>query len=155
MKIRKLVAAAITLLAMLPVRGAAAVLPLVVTTQSNLGFGQIVATPTPGTVIVSPSGGRTPTGGVVLGNGFGVSAASFAVTGDANAVYSITLPSDCTLSAGGSSDDRHRLHQQSRRLGQFETSGTETVTVGATLHVGSGQASAAYSGTYAITLAYN
>jgi hypothetical protein len=33
--------------------------------------------------------------------------------------------------------------------------GTQTVTLGATLHVGPGQAAAAYSGTYPVTLAYN
>lgn len=151
----RLVAAATTLLAMLPMCAAAAVLPLDVTPQAHLGFGQIVATTTSGTVTVTPSGQRRRDGGVVLGNGFGVSAAAFVVTGDALAVYSITLPDDCTLSAGGSSMIADGFTSDPDELGNLGPSGTQTVTIGATLHVGSGQASAAYSGTYAVTLAYN
>jgi hypothetical protein len=156
MRIRKspLAAAAIIVLAMLPTRGAA-VTAIDVTTQSNLGFGQIVATTTSGTVTVSPAGSRTRSGGVVLGNGSGVSAASFAVTGEHNAGYSITLPSVCTLSAGGSSMTADTFTSSPSGSGNLGPSGAQSVTLGATLHVGSGQAAAAYSGTYPVTLAYN
>ncbi len=150
----RLAAAAMILLAMLPTRGAA-VIAIDVTTQSNLGFGQIVATTTSGAVTVSPAGGRTRSGGVVLGNGFGVSAASFAVTGEPNTGYSITLPSPCTLSGGGSSMTADGFTSSPSGAGNLGPSGTQSVSMGATLHVGSGQAAAAYAGTYAVTLAYN
>jgi len=157
MRIRsfRFVAAAIQLFAMFFPTLAEAVIALDVTAQSNLVFGQVVATSTSGTVTVSPTGGRTQSGGAVLANGFGVSAASFAVTGEPNTSYSITLPSSCTLSGGGGSLTVDGFTSSPNGTGMLGPGGTQSVTLGATLHVGSGQRSAAYSGTYAITLAYN
>jgi hypothetical protein len=150
----RLAAPAMILLAMLPTRGAA-VIAIDVTTQSNLGFGQIVATTTSGTVTVSPASSRTRSGGVVLGNALGVSAASFAVSGEPNTGYSITLPSLCTLSASGSSMTADAFTSSPGGSGNLGPSGSQSVTLGATLHVSSGQAAAAYSGTYSVTVAYN
>ena len=154
LKMFQLAAAAMILLAMLPTRGGA-VIAIAATAQSNLGFGQIVATTTSGTVTVSPSNGRTRTGGVVLGNALGVAAASFAVTGEPNTGYSITLPNQSTLSAGASSMTADAFTSSPSGASNLGPSGSQSVTLGATLHVSAGQASAAYSGTYPVTMAYN
>jgi hypothetical protein len=154
LKMFQLAAAAMILVAILPTRGDA-VIAIAVTTQANLGFGQIVATTTSGTVTVSPAGSRTRSGGVVLGNALGVGAASFAVTGEPNTGYSITLPSLCTLSAGASSMTADAFTSSPSGSSNLGPSGSMSVTLGATLHVSSGQAAAAYSGTYPITVAYN
>jgi hypothetical protein len=149
------VAVAMAVLSLLPARETAAA-PLAATNQSDLGFGQIVATATPGTVTVSPSGGRTASGGVVLGNGFGVGAATFAVSGDPDTSFSITQSGPCTLSASDSSMTADlSVSSLPSGAGVLGPNGTLTVTVGATLSVGARQAAGAYSGTYHFTLAYN
>lgn len=145
---------AVVLLAVATV-GRAADLPLAVTTQSELGFGQMVATANAGTVTVSPAGSRTRAGGTFLGNGFGVSAGSFALTGDPNASYSITLPADCTLSGSGGDLTVDLFVTQPSDAGTLGPSGSQVMTLGATLHVAAAQASGTYSGSYAVTLAYN
>jgi hypothetical protein len=156
MRISRLLGAATTLLAMFSTRGAGALLPLVVLNLSNLGFVQVLATTTSGTVTLSPSGGRTRSGGAFLGNGLGVSAAAFTIIDAPFASYSITLPSSCTLAAGGSSMTANGSTSSPSGTGNLGLLGTQTVTLGATLHVGPGQAAAAaYSGTYSVTLAYN
>lgn len=136
-------------------RGRAADLPLAVTTQSQLGFGQMVATASPGTVTVSPAGGRTRAGGTFLGNAFGVGAGSFALTGNPNASYSITLPADCTLSGSAGDLAVDLFATNPSDAGTLGPTGSQVMTLGATLHVGAAQASGTYSGTYAVTLAYN
>ncbi|HXO20042.1 MAG TPA: DUF4402 domain-containing protein [Thermoanaerobaculia bacterium] len=153
---RQLLAAAMALGAILLTRRAAAVIAIDLTTNSNLGFGQIVATATAGTVTVSPLGGRTASGGVLLGNGFGASVASFAVSGQPNAGYSVTLPSSCVLSGGGSSMTADTfLSNPASAQNLVGPAGTASFTLGATLHVGGGQRSASYSGTYAVNVAYD
>jgi hypothetical protein len=149
-----LAALAVSALAMLPT-GGMAMAALDATTQSHLGFGQLIATPAPGAVTVSPAGARTPSGGVVLGNGFGVSAAAFAVTGDPNLAFSITLPSSATLDGAGSSLTADSFTSTPSGAGNLGPSGAQSVTVGATLHVGSSQSATSYSGSFAVTFAYN
>jgi hypothetical protein len=149
-----LAAVAVAALAILPTRGAA-MAALDATTQSHLGFGQLIATQSPGAVTVSPSGARSPSGGVVLGNSFGVSGASFTVTGDPNLAFSITLPSSSTLDGGSGSMTADGFTSTPSGAGNLGPSGLQSVTVGATLHVGSGQSATSYSGSFAVTFAYN
>jgi hypothetical protein len=147
--------AAAAFLAILLAREAAAVIGILLTANSALGFGQIVATTAPGTVTVTPAGLRSASGGVLLGSGFGVSPAAFTATGQPNASYSVTLPIAATLSGGGSSMTVDTFTSSLGGLGTLGGSGTQTVSVGATLHVGAGQRPAAYAGTYDVTVAYN
>jgi Domain of unknown function (DUF4402) len=149
------VATTIVLLAMGPPRAAVAVIALEVTTQSTLSFGQFMTTTTSGTVTVSPSGSRTRSGGVALGNDFGVAAASFLITGEPNTAYSISLPSSCTLSADGKSLTADDFTSSPSGMGILGPGGTQSVTLGATLHVGIRQSAAAYSGSYAVTFSYD
>jgi len=156
LRARRLIAAATALVAMLLAHRAAAVVAIDLTANADLGFGQIVATTAAGTVTVPPQGGRTSSGGVVLGNGFAASAAAFTVHGQPNAAYSITLPSSCVLSGGGSSMTADGfLSNPPSGQNLVGPAGTASFTAGATLHVGAGQRSAAYSGTYAITVSYD
>ena len=153
---RPLMAAATALVAILLARRAAAVIAIDVTANADLGFGQIVATTTAGTVTVPPQGGRTSSGGVVLGNGFAASAAAFTVHGQPNAAYSITLPSSCVLSGGGSSMTADSfLDSHHNGMTVVGPTGMASFTAGATLHVAARQPSAAYSGTYSVTVSYN
>jgi len=153
---RPFVAAAAALVAILLARPAGAVIAIDLAANADLGFGQIVATTTAGTVTVLPQGGRTSSGGVVLGNGFAASAAAFSVHGQPNAAYSITLPSSCVLSGGGSSMTADSfVSNPPGGQNLVGAAGTASFTAGATLHVSANQRSAAYSGTYAITVSYD
>ncbi len=81
-------------------------------------------------------------------------AASFNVTGDGNANYSITLPSSTTLSSGG---DTMTVDTFNHDAGATPTlaGGADTFNVGATLNVGATQAVGTYSGTFDVTVNYN
>lgn len=133
----------------------AAPVGIFLSTNSELSFGQIVATPSPGAVTVTPGGSRSSSGGVVLGSSAGFSPASFTVSGDANANYVITLPVSTTFSAGGSSMTVDTFTSSPSGSGILGAGGTQILSVGATLHVGATQHSASYSGSYAVTVAYN
>jgi hypothetical protein len=128
---------------------------LAVSGQSDLGFGQLVASASSGTVTVAWSGGRTSAGGSVLGSGMAVSAASFRVTGEPNTDYSITLPTACTLTRAGSSMTVDGFTSSPGGSGNLGPLGAQTVLLGATLHLSSSQPAGAYSGSYAVTVAYN
>jgi hypothetical protein len=128
---------------------------ILLTADASLSFGQIVATTSPGAVTVTPAGLRSSSGGVTLGNGRGFSPASFTVAGDANAGYGVTLPSTATLSGGGSTMTVDTFASTPSSAGNLGAGGTQTLSVGATLHVGAVQLPASYSGTYAVTVAYN
>jgi hypothetical protein len=134
---------------------AAALVSISLTAGSGLGFGQIVATAGSGTVTVTPLGGRSASGGVALGNGVGVSPASFAVTGEPNTSYSITLPSSVTLSAGANSMTADHFTSDPDGSGNLGPAGAQTIAVGAELHIGASQPAASYTGSYAVSVAYN
>lgn len=139
----------------LHVRADAAVVGIGLTANSQLGFGQAVASVTPGTVTVSPAGARTTSGGVILGNASGVGAGSFTVTGELNASYSITLPSSCALAGGGRSMTVDGFTSSPSGSGNLGPGGTQVITLGAILHVGAPQPAASYSGTCFVTVAYD
>jgi len=154
--IRSVAAATLACLAIfLPPCEADPVVKIDLITNANLGFGQLVATTTSGTVTVSPSGGRSTSGGVVLGSSAGVSAAAFTVTGHPLLAYSITLPSSCSLSGGGSSMNVDTFTTNPSQSGVLGSDGTQAMTLGAKLHVAAMQPKAVYSGTYTVVVNYN
>jgi hypothetical protein len=150
-----LAASATALLAILDATAAPALKGIVLSANSELSFGQIISTASPGAVTVTPGGARTSSGGVVLGSSAGFSPASFTVSGDANANYVVTLPASTTFSADGSSMTVDTFTSSPSGSGILGAGGTQTLSVGATPHVGATQHSAAYSGSYSVTVAYN
>ena len=110
-----------------------------------------------GTVVLTPAGVRSSTGGILLGSLLPTSAASFTATGALNAIYSIALPASATLT---SSNGKATLTVtpfacSAGPLGQLNATGTQQLSVGGTLLVPAAQASGDYSGTFALTVAYN
>jgi hypothetical protein len=134
---------------------AAATLSIALTTNAGLKFGQIVATTSPGTVTVTPAGLRSASGGVALGNSFGVASASFTVMGDPNASYGITLPGAVSLSGGTGSMMVDTFTSSPNGSGTLGAGGTQILSVGATLHVGAGQHSTSYSGLCDVSVDYD
>lgn len=134
---------------------AASTVNIVLTTNSGLKFGRIVATNSSGTVTLTPAGFRSASGGVVLGSGFGATPATFTVTGDPNTAYGITLPGAISLTGGGGSMMVDTFTSSPSGSGNLGTGGTQVLSVGATLHVGVAQRSTAYSGTCDVSVAYD
>ncbi|CAM3341386.1 DUF4402 domain-containing protein [Halomonas lysinitropha] len=123
----------------------------------GLSFGSFVAG-SGGSVAVSPSGLRSAGGDVLLlrsGEGF---AAEFTVTGDTQATYTIQLPGDdfVTLTGPGSGMVINAFTSApSGAGGQLSAGGTQTLTVGGALNVGSAQTPGVYAGTFSVILNYN
>jgi uncharacterized protein DUF4402 len=122
---------------------------------ADLGFGTAFIGSSLGTVVVTPAGARTASGGVTLGSTSGVGAAQFTVSGIALLTYHITLPSSIALSSGGSSMTVNTFTSTPSGSGTFPLAGTQTLTVGATLQVGAVQAPGTYSGSFNVTVSYN
>ncbi len=135
------------------------VAPIAITHVIDLDFGDIVPSAVAGTVTVATTGAREHTAGVTLGNDAG-SAATFDVTGENNAHYSITLPEDDVVEIndvgdGDPMDVDDFTSDPVIASGVLDASGEQTISVGATLYVGESQDAGAYSGTFSVTVTYD
>jgi Domain of unknown function (DUF4402) len=133
--------------------------PISITKTVDLDFGNVGVSGTAGTVVISPAGVRSATGGVSLPVPAGtVTSASFDVAGQGNYTYAITLPAAAlTITSGANSMLVDNFTSTPTATGTLNAGGTQTVTVGATLNVGASQASGVYtSGTpFDVTVNYN
>lgn len=138
---------------------ATVITPIAIAKTVDMNFGNVaVQAGTGGTVVLTPAGVRTVTGGVTLPSVTGtVTAASFTVTGSGTSTYSITLPGAATtLSSGINTMTCNTFTSTPTPTGAL-TGGTQTLTVGATLNVAAAQAPGTYlSGTpFDVTVNYN
>lgn len=126
------------------------------TQLADWNFGYLFTGSTAGSVTLTTSGNRSASGGVVLFNTTTADphVASYKITGDNSAAYSLMFPSSITLTRSGGS--------QTMTLTQFTKTGTgvlmngsETISVGATLKVGALQTGGNYSGTNYVVAVYN
>lgn len=138
-----------------------------ITTTQDLAFGTFIPA-SGGTVVVSTTGARSATGGVVLLTNTQFSApaaATFSVVNNAPRArtFTVTLPASATLTrAGGGGTMTVNAFVSNPLSGQGNgnkgfgtlTGGAGTIAVGATLNVSSGQAVGNYSGTFAVTVAF-
>ena len=136
------------------------VTPIAITKTTDMNFGNVAVSATAGTVVLSPAGSRTTTGGVTLPATPGtVTAAAFNVTGLATYTFAITLPSTAlTLTRNLGTETMTVTAFTSNPSGTGTlTSGAQTVNVGATLNVSALQVAGTYvSGTpFTVTVNYN
>lgn len=137
------------------------VAPLSIARTLDLNFGNVSVDATPGTVVLSPAGARSTTGGCALPSVTGtVTAATFNITGYAGTVYSITLPAGVTTITSGLNNMTVDTWQSSlvpTAARTLPAGGSESLTVGATLHVAGNQAGGTYvSGTpFTVSINYN
>jgi len=139
-----------------------------ITNSGGLAFGSFAAG-AGGTVTVSPLGVRTNTGSVVLIPAGGGTAASFNVVGvqrgrnqnpNHTHSYSITLPANGTVTITSGANSMAVNNFVSNPVAGNGTGtlavGTisQTLTVGATVTVASGQAPGSYSGTFNVTVVF-
>ncbi len=133
--------------------------PISLTNAGDMKFGNIVATATAGTVTLAPAGTNTYSAGVsAYGVPGTISAAQFTVGGSPSATYAITLPAALiTVTSGANTMNVDTWTSSPTPTGTLNGSGAQTISVGATLHVGSSQAPGAYlSGTpFSVSVNYN
>lgn len=118
----------------------------------GIDFGRFVAG-TGGTVVLSPTGGRTKTGGVILLTSPSAAPATFTVSktnnGGGNKAVILSLPANGSvrLTSGGNSMAVNTFANSPATLTTVSIAGT-TLSVGATLTVAANQPAGAYSGSF-------
>lgn len=126
--------------------------------QANAGldFGKFSAG-AGGTVTRPHTGDRTGSGVVLLGGTTGA-AASFTVTGDGGATYTVTLPADNMVAVTRVGGGSMAINGFTKSLGNDDlvlAGGTQTFSVGGVLTVSPTQAAGAYAGDFPISVQYN
>jgi len=131
------------------------------TETAQLNFGRFSPETQGGKVVLTPDGVRTAQGSVVLGGG-AHNSASFYITGEYDATFSITLPPGPAILT-------NTLNAKTMQVSDWQSypapgigvgklnGGAMTVHIGAVLNVGDMNANPVgiYAGTYSITFAYN
>jgi len=134
---------------------------LTATETSQLNFGRFSPETQGGLILLTPDGVLTTQGTVIPGGG-AHSSASFYITGEYNATFTIVLPSGAAILT-------NTLNSKSMQVNGWQsipapgigagklTGGAMTVQVGAVLNVGDMNANPVgiYTGTYTITFSYN
>ena len=138
------------------------VTPIGITKTVDMNFGNLAVNTSAGTVVLTPAGARSVTGGVTLPATPGtVAAASFDVTGQSNYTYEITLPSsDYTLTRVSGSETmivNTFVSTPTEGGGGTLSAGAQTLTVGATLNVSGSQVGGTYNNAtgFDVTVNYN
>lgn len=137
------------------------VAPITITKMVDMNFGNVAVNAVAGTVVLTPAGVRSTTGGVTLpANAGTVAAASFTVGGQGNFTYSITLPAAATTISSGANTmtvDTWSSNPTVIAGGTLNAGGTETLLVGGTLNVNANQAAGAYTSAvpFTVTVNYN
>jgi len=131
------------------------VTPIAIAKTADMNFGDVVAGGSAGTVVLTPAGVRSATGGTTLGNAGATAAAAFNVTGQGSATYSISLPASTTVTSGGNTMTVNAFASNPSGTGALSAGGSQALTVGATLNVGASQATGTYTGTFNVTVTYN
>ncbi len=135
---------------------AAGAADITIANNQPLAFGRFAAG-TGGSITINPAGARTSSGGVALISSGTGSAARFTVSGDLR-TYLIHLPANGTVSLSGPSGATMALNNFTSNpsgIGTLTGSGSQSVTVGATLSVSANQTPGAYTGSFSVTVDYN
>jgi len=131
--------------------------PIAIAKNVDMNFGNVAVNASAGTVLMTPAGVRSVTGGCTLPTPVGtVTAASFTVTGLAAATYTITLPAVATTITAVTNMTVDTWTSTPTPTGTL-TGGTQTLTVGATLHVAGSQLAGVYTSAtpFNVTVNYN
>jgi hypothetical protein len=128
---------------------------------SQLNFGRFSPGPEGGEIILSPQSTAAILGSIYKGSG-SVNAASFYVTGETDAAYSISLPSSPVVLKSISSSKSMEIYNwistpESGIASGNLHNGFQVVYIGATLKVGTIDENPVgiYTGTYSVTFEFN
>ena len=134
--------------------------PISIVKAVDMNFGNIaLQAGTWGTVVISPAGTRTITGGITLPINLGtVASAEFTVGGEGTYTYAITLPStDYTITTGTGETMVVNTFTSTPTTTGTLSGGAQTVNVGATLNIGTSQVAGNYTNAtgFDVTVNYN
>lgn len=134
--------------------------PIAISKTADMNFGNIAVNASLGTVALPAAAApvRTVTGGCTLPTTAGtVAAATFTVSGQPGFTYSILLPASVSLTGPGPAMTADTfVSSPTVAAGGLLTGGSETLYVGATLHVAASQTAGAYiSAAFNVTVNYN
>ena len=144
--------------------GVVIITPITLTQVTPLHFGVMsVLTATPGTCVLTTLGARSATGGVNLSAQAPLfTNASYTVAGANSTTYALTLPATITVTDGASHTmtigtllARFNLAGADAITSTLTAGGTDSFKVGGTLAVPMAQPAGTYTGTFAVTIAYN
>ncbi|MEL6322776.1 MAG: DUF4402 domain-containing protein [Pseudomonadota bacterium] len=132
--------------------GAEIIAPLQIANTAALYFGTIAPSLTDADTVVVSTAGAKSCGANLTCLTDDHTAAAFAVTGEADQSYAITLPTSVSISNGTQTMlvDNFTGSKSSGTL----VSGADSFTVGGTLNVAANQAAGEYTGTFAVTVEY-
>ncbi|MBT8440269.1 MAG: DUF4402 domain-containing protein [Gammaproteobacteria bacterium] len=124
--------------------------------NGGMNFGDVSESGA-GTVVLTPAGARSTTGGADVLAGGGEQAGQYTITGADGKAYTLTLPTVpvvITETVGSVATMTVDTFQQTGSTGTAAAAG-ETMNVGATLNISAGQLVGTYTGSYAITVNYD
>lgn len=133
--------------------------PITITKTADISFGRIIK-PTSGTGSVAiPFTNDTVTAGsgATAMSGITTSRAKFTIAGEGGQAVSVSVPATFDLTKGGDTitvtldDDLGTSTTLSNTVG---TPGSASLNIGGSFSLPSGQASGAYTGSFAVTVAY-
>lgn len=142
---------------------ATVITPIAISKITDLAFGKFSAL-TGGTIKVDTDNAISVTGAVVKGTGSTGTAAKFDVTGDASNTYSIAHSGTAVLTHTDTTTTMALAKVSALTAASATTTevtagaltlGAQSIYVGGTLTVGSGQLAGVYSGTVIVTVEYN
>lgn len=132
--------------------------PLVIVAEDALSFGQLTRPTAAGTVVLSPSGTITTTGGVLTSTAIAQTTrrgpGTFLLVGEAGRQFSVDLPTVAILRQGTRNMRLSAFRSNWTSGDVFSASRTYSLSVGATLNVLANQTIGTYTGTYAVTVTY-
>jgi hypothetical protein len=134
------------------------VTPISISKTADMNFGNVATNGAVGTVVLTPAGARTPSGGVTLPAATGSpTAAAFTVSGSGAFTYAITLPTTLTITSSGSGTMTVNNFTSTPTSTGTLSSGSQTITVGATLNLAASQAEGSYTSAtpFTVTVNYN
>lgn len=128
---------------------------------SQMNFGRFSPGPYGGQLIITPQGSVSALGSVVPGSGL-KNAASFYITGNDNATFSISLPDESATLTNTANAKTMRVSNwisvpAPGQSGAALEDGFQTVYIGATLNIGTlaDNPVGIYRGTYTVTFDFN
>ncbi|NCD10870.1 MAG: DUF4402 domain-containing protein [Negativicutes bacterium] len=138
--------------------GARIITPIAIENTASLEFGNLLETGSLYTVTLDPVTGTTTGASRPSGLEGIIQAASFSVTGELNATYSISVPSEAVTLTNGAAGEANSMTLDnfvpSKETGTISATG-DTFTVGADLTVKASQEAGNYTGTFNVTVNYN
>ncbi len=123
-------------------------------TGATLDFGTFTTGDNGGTIVVTRGGNGSATGDVTLVGGSVEAADQFAVAGDPGRRFSITTGAG-QVSNGAATPVTMDFTTDARAAHTLDAAGDASFSVGGTLTVLGGEPAGVYTGSYAVTVAYN